>query len=83
MKLEQLQSLKSSDINLLHSYSVVTVEQFLGISFGLSQRSVLSLLSNEDAVVTEIQLLFSVAELESFRMGYTLPAMGELGGEHE
>jgi len=81
VELNELNSFTEKDIELFREYSVITVDQFMGISFGLSKEGVLSLLENRDEVIRELTNMFSTKEIEEYRKGYKLPAMGCIRGE--
>ena len=76
MNLQKIRALSEKDRELLTSYSIVTIEQFLGATFGVTNMSILDLLSDKEGIIEEIKMLYSEEKLKEYREGYELPAMG-------
>ena len=76
MELRKIQAFTHSDIELLNEYNVLTVDQFLGVTFGLTKENILSLLQNKEAVVQEIKSLFNNDELSKYQEVNELPVTG-------
>ena len=55
------------DIETLNSYAIITVEQLLGASFGLTKTDFLALLKEPEQLITAIKAVVSQEEIDKYK----------------